>query len=96
MDRTADTAAAREALLRRRNRRVGLGVAFFAAGMVGVAFGSVPLYQLFCRVTPEETERFLRRRRARNWAVFLALLALVVLFYFITVARRSQAMPFPG
>ncbi len=47
-------------------------------------------------MTPEETEQFLRRRRARNWAVFIALLGLVVLFYLITVARRSQAMPFPG
>ena len=47
-------------------------------------------------MTPEETEQFFRRRRARNWAVFLALIALVVLFYFITVARRSQALPFLG
>ena len=47
-------------------------------------------------MTPEETEQFLRRRRARNWAVFLALIGLVVLFYLITVARRSQALPFPG
>ena len=47
-------------------------------------------------MTPEETEQFLRRRRARNWAVFLALLGLVVVFYFITVARRSQAMPLLG
>ena len=47
-------------------------------------------------MTPEEAAQFLRRRRARNWAVFLALLALVVLFYLITVARRSQALPFPG
>ena len=45
-----ETATARETL-RRRNRRVALGVACFAAGMVGLAFGSVPLYQLFCRVT---------------------------------------------
>ncbi len=47
-------------------------------------------------MTPEETEQFLRRRRARNWAVFLALIALVVLFYLITVARRSQALPLLG
>ncbi len=47
-------------------------------------------------MTPEETEQFVRRRRTRNWAVFLALLGLVVLFYLITVARRSQAVPFPG
>ena len=40
-------------------------------------------------MTPEERKQFVRRRRARNWAVFAALLGLVVLFYFITVARRS-------
>jgi cytochrome c oxidase assembly protein subunit 11 len=45
------TAPDRAALLRRRNRRLGLGVAGFAAGMVGLAFASVPLYQVFCRVT---------------------------------------------
>ena len=45
-------------------------------------------------MTPEEMQEFVRRRRARNWAVFLALIGLVVLFYFITVARRSQAVPF--
>ena len=49
MDET--TAPAREALLRRRNRRLGLGVAGVVAGMVGLAFASVPLYQVFCRVT---------------------------------------------
>jgi hypothetical protein len=42
-------------------------------------------------VTPEQAGQFVRRRRARNWAVFFALLALVVLFYLITVARRSAA-----
>ncbi|CAA9270653.1 MAG: Cytochrome oxidase biogenesis protein Cox11-CtaG, copper delivery to Cox1 [uncultured Acetobacteraceae bacterium] len=46
-----DTAASRETLLRRRNRRLGFGVAGFVAGMVGLAFASVPLYQIFCRVT---------------------------------------------
>ncbi len=30
---------------------------------------------------------FLRRRRQRNWAILAALVALVVLFYFISVAR---------
>jgi cytochrome c oxidase assembly protein subunit 11 len=44
-------AAARDALLRKRNRRLGIGVGVFVAGMVGLAFASVPLYQLFCRVT---------------------------------------------
>jgi hypothetical protein len=50
-------------------------------------------------VTPEETAQFVRRRRARNWAVLIALFGLVVLFYLITVARRSAAAaawPFPG
>ena len=47
-------------------------------------------------MTPEETKEFVRRRRARNWAVLFALLGLVVLFYLITVARRSQALPFPA
>lgn len=45
------TDAARAARLRRRNRRLGAGVACFVAGMVGLAFASVPLYALFCRVT---------------------------------------------
>ena len=38
-------------------------------------------------MTPEERTAFERRRRARNWAILLALLALVALFYFISVAR---------
>lgn len=33
------------------NRRTGLLLAGLAAGMVGLAFASVPLYQLFCQVT---------------------------------------------
>lgn len=37
--------------LRHRNRRLGLGVGGFVAGMVGLAFASVPLYDMFCRVT---------------------------------------------
>jgi cytochrome c oxidase assembly protein subunit 11 len=45
------SATARNALLRKRNRRLGIGVGVFVAGMVGLAFASVPLYQLFCRVT---------------------------------------------
>ena len=42
-------------------------------------------------MTPEQAQQFVQRRRARNWAVFAALLGLVVLFYLITVARRSAA-----
>ena len=41
----------RNAALHRRNRLLGLGLAGFTAGMVGLAFASVPLYRLFCQVT---------------------------------------------
>lgn len=37
--------------LARRNRRVGLMAATAAGLMVGLAFASVPLYDLFCRMT---------------------------------------------
>ena len=37
--------------LRRRNRRLGLAVGGLVAGMVGLAFASVPLYDMFCRAT---------------------------------------------
>jgi cytochrome c oxidase assembly protein subunit 11 len=37
--------------LARRNRRVGSMVALGVAGMLGLAFASVPLYDLFCRAT---------------------------------------------
>ena len=37
--------------LARRNRKVGLIAGGVAAGMVGMAFASAPLYDLFCRVT---------------------------------------------
>jgi cytochrome c oxidase assembly protein subunit 11 len=37
--------------LRRRNRRTAMGVGLFVCGMVGLSFASVPLYDLFCRVT---------------------------------------------
>lgn len=50
MPETSD-AASRDALLRKRNHRLGLGVGAFVAGMVGLAFASVPLYQIFCQVT---------------------------------------------
>ncbi|HZH45601.1 MAG TPA: hypothetical protein VEY31_03105 [Roseococcus sp.] len=38
-------------------------------------------------MTPEEEAVFQRRRRARNWAILLALAGLSALFYFIAVAR---------
>ncbi len=38
-------------ILRRRNRRLGLVVGGGVACMVGLAFASVPLYDMFCRAT---------------------------------------------
>ena len=37
--------------LMRRNRRVFMWIMLLVFGMVGLAFASVPLYQLFCQVT---------------------------------------------
>ena len=37
--------------IRRRNRLFGIALFGLVAGMVGLAFASVPLYSLFCRVT---------------------------------------------
>lgn len=41
----------RKAALARRNRRTVLAAFTGVAGMVGVSFAAVPLYDLFCRVT---------------------------------------------
>lgn len=41
-------------------------------------------------MTPEEKTAFYRRRRARNFAMFAALLGLVVIFFFVAIARMSQ------
>jgi len=38
-------------------------------------------------MTPEERTAFEKRRRARNRAILLTLVGLVVLFYFISMAR---------
>lgn len=35
----------------RRNRTIAISCAAFVAGMVGAAYASVPLYDLFCKVT---------------------------------------------
>ena len=35
----------------RRNGRMAMALGVFVAGMVGVSFAAVPLYQLFCQVT---------------------------------------------
>jgi cytochrome c oxidase assembly protein subunit 11 len=34
-----------------RNRRMMFGIMGIVFGMVGLAFASVPLYQIFCQVT---------------------------------------------
>jgi hypothetical protein len=41
-------------------------------------------------MTPEERAVFDRRRRARNRAILAGLIALVALFYFISVARLTR------
>jgi hypothetical protein len=41
-------------------------------------------------VTPEERLALDKRRRGRNWAVLAALVGLVVLFYFIAVAKLTR------
>jgi len=41
----------RKAKLERSNRRVAILCATFFASMIGMAYASVPLYQLFCQVT---------------------------------------------
>ncbi len=38
-------------------------------------------------MTPDERTALDRRRRHRNWAMLVALGGLVVLFYFITIAK---------
>ncbi|WP_431271561.1 hypothetical protein [Dankookia sp. P2] len=38
-------------------------------------------------MTPEERAAFDRRRRQKNWAVLGVLIALVILFFFISTAR---------
>ncbi len=41
-------------------------------------------------MTPDEKRAFEKRRNGRNWAMLGALIALVVLFYFIATARLMQ------
>lgn len=43
-------------------------------------------------MTPEERTTFDKRRRARNWAIMLTLIGLVLLFYFIAMARIPRAI----
>ena len=40
-----------ETAMTKRNKRVGLLALGLVAGMVGLAYASVPLYQMFCQVT---------------------------------------------
>jgi len=44
-------------------------------------------------MTKEEEAAFLRRRRGRNIAMILGLIALVVVFYLITVAKITSTLP---
>ena len=37
--------------INQKNRRTAVIIAAIVAGMVGLSYASVPLYQLFCRVT---------------------------------------------
>jgi fatty acid desaturase len=41
-------------------------------------------------LTRDDSERLARRRRGRNWAMLIALVALCVLFYAITVVKMSH------
>ncbi len=41
-------------------------------------------------LTRADSERLARRRRGRNWALLIALVALCVLFYAITVVKMSH------
>ncbi len=41
-------------------------------------------------LTRDESERLARRRRGRNWAMLIALVALCVLFYAITVVKLAH------
>lgn len=43
-------------------------------------------------MTPKERTAFDKRRRARNWAIMLTLIGLVLLFYFIAMARIPRAI----
>ncbi len=42
------------------------------------------------RLTPEQSAELSRRRRARNRALVAVLLALVALFYALTISRLSE------
>ncbi|MEF2070451.1 cytochrome c oxidase assembly protein [Consotaella aegiceratis] len=50
-DRPIPSATERQKAAQRRGLKIAVACAAFAAGMVGAAFASVPLYQVFCQVT---------------------------------------------
>jgi hypothetical protein len=41
-------------------------------------------------LTRDDSDRLARRRRGRNWAMLIALLALCALFYAITLVKLSH------
>ena len=41
-------------------------------------------------MTPEDRQALDRRRSRRNWALLLVLVGMVVLFYFISMAKLTQ------
>ncbi|MCM2503122.1 cytochrome c oxidase assembly protein [Aureimonas altamirensis] len=47
----SDPKADRLASARRRGKRIAIGCFAFSMGMLGAAYASVPLYELFCQVT---------------------------------------------
>lgn len=47
----SDPMASRQALAQRRGKRIAVGCLAFSMGMLGAAYASVPLYELFCQVT---------------------------------------------
>jgi len=53
----------------------------------GPLFAGRPQHLVVRRMTPEERALFEKRRRGRNIAIMLALLALTVIFYFVGMAR---------
>ncbi|MGG5818877.1 hypothetical protein [Falsiroseomonas sp. HW251] len=42
-------------------------------------------------MTPEERTAFEKRRRARNIALYVTLVALALLFFFVSMARKAPA-----
>lgn len=49
-----------------------------------------PLYEI-AEMTAEQKTAFYRRRRARNYAILGVLVALVVIFFMVSVARMGKS-----